>query len=388
MNIAILIPSLDIGGAERAAQLLGDHWIEQGHKVYYLLTDVKRKIVHEVKGEIIFLDISFLPISGIMGVGTLYHNGVKVIRKTKRKYKIDVSISFMEWSNTLNALSKCGDKVIVGVRTALSKRDDFHGFHFDRRFVKLTYAMADCAIAVSDYSRRDMIDNYGISPRKIITIPNAAIKTESVDSRKEWLYGNKCVICLSRFDSVKQLDRVIRAFSFVAKKEPQSRLVLLGEGPLKDYLEMICNRFNVSDQVIFAGYTYYPGDYLEHARAFVMASKAEGFPNAMVEAMAYGVPVITTDSPGGCGEIVGKKQCGSEIQYCEYGILTPYIKGKAPRFSELESEEILLGKAILEVLENDEIYQQYHKASLARAEYYGKERIMKMWDNIILRGDR
>ncbi len=387
MNIAILIPSLDMGGAERVAQLLGDYLIDHGHKVYYILTDVRRKVVHDVKGEIIFLDIPYLSLSGIAGFTTLF-DGIQAVIKVKRKYKIDTSVSFMEWSNPLNALSKCGDKVILGVRTALSKRDDFHGFHFDKRFIRFIYARADSIVAVSEFSRRDMIENYGINPRTIVTIPNAAIKPSVTFDEIEWRYGDKCVICLSRFNAVKQLDRIIRAFSVVVKKEPQARLVLLGEGTLKDYLVMICNRFDLSKPVVFEGYTYFPGYYLEHARAFVMASKAEGFPNAMVEAMSYGVPVITTDSPGGCGEIVGKTQSSTEIQYCEYGILTPYIKGKAPRSLELEPEEVLLGNAMLEVLEKEEIYQRYHEASLARAKYYGKERIMKMWDDIVLREDR
>jgi glycosyltransferase involved in cell wall biosynthesis len=385
MNIAILIPSLDMGGAERVSQLLGNHWIEQGHKVYYILTDVRRKVVHDVKGEIIFLDIPYLALSGTAGFALLL-NGIKEVKKVKRKYKIDISISFMEWSNPLNVMSKCGDKVILGVRTALSKRDDFHGFHFDKRFIKFIYAMADAIVAVSEFSRGDMIENYGLNPRKIVTIPNAAIRPSDFCDEKEWLYGDKCVICLSRFNAVKQLDRIIRAFSVVVKREPKARLVILGEGGLKDYLVMICNRYNLSKHVIFEGYTYSPGYYLKHARAFVMASKAEGFPNAMAEAMACGVPVITTDSPGGCGEIVGKNQSSSEIQYCEYGILTPYIKGKAPRSLELEPEEVLLGEAMMEVLENDEVYQHYHEASLSRAEYYSKERVMKMWDGIVSRG--
>ena len=381
MNILILIPSLDFGGAEKTAQILGNHWHDMGHNVYYLLTDIKRKIVHEVKGEVIYVDIPCLGLNDVSDFIAIY-NGAKRVKEVKRKYAIDVSISFMDWSNPINVFSKYKDKVIVGIRTAFSYRDDFKGIQNKKRFIRFVYSKADKIVAVSDFSRNDMIKHYFVNDKKIITIPNAAPKMDDLLDDDGWKYGDNCILSLSRFMPVKQLDRVIRSFSVVASNNSYAKLLLIGDGPTKDYLNMICERLNLRDRIIVS-YSDNPVWYLHHAKCFVMASMAEGFPNAMIEAMAFGIPVVTTDSPGGCGEIVGKKNSSKEIQYCEYGILTPYIKGKAPRTIELEPQELLLGRAMQEVLENSELYQKYHKASLERAEFYSFDKIMRLWDKLL-----
>ena len=134
--------------------------------------------------------------------------------------------------------------------------------------------------------------------------------------------------------------------------------------------------------VFFAGAAVDVGYYLQHADVFVMASRVEGFPNAMVEAMAYGLPVVTTDSPGGCGEIVGKERSSDEIQYCEYGILTPRMEGKASGQEQLLKEEELLGMGMLALLEDNALHQEYSEKARKRAEDYGEEKIMPLWDAI------
>ena len=139
--------------------------------------------------------------------------------------------------------------------------------------------------------------------------------------------------------------------------------------------------------MVFVGFTEKVNYYLEHARVFVMASKVEGFPNSMVEAMKCGVPIITTDTPGACGEIIGKPKSFvklNSMMLCKYGILTPNMpEQKQFLNSELIQQEIILGNAMLKVLEEEDIYKKYKIQSIKRAKMFSINRVMKKWNDVI-----
>lgn len=389
MNIAILIPELGGGGAERIAQIVGDYYFGRGENVYYFLGDTTVKQVYPVKGKIINTGIRECTANVLYGdiqvLGRLLKASI-VMRKWKQKYCIDVAISFMEEFNYLNVLSKGKEKVITRICTILSQRDELKGILYHRNMVRFFYNISDRIIVMSDYAREDMHKNYGISYKKLKKIPNPAIRYDKEPIDVKWEYGAQTIICMGRLVHVKQHETIIRAFSYVKIYQKEARLLILGSGPKKVYLENLCKKLNVSDSVHFINFTDNVGYYLKHSKVFVMASKVEGFPNSMVEAMAHGVPIVTTDSPGACGEIIGmKKNIGSrlEIQYCSYGILTPRISEKVKRQEALSNEEVLLGKALESVLVNQELYKKYNIQSRKRAAMYSKERVMNMWNACI-----
>ena len=155
----------------------------------------------------------------------------------------------------------------------------------------------------------------------------------------------------------------------------------------RKYLEKIAQRYKLEKAVILVGFKDNVSYYLKNSKVFVMASSAEGFPNSLIEAMANGIPVVTTNTPGACAEIVGKKGwdnvCNS-IQYCKYGILTPYISGQTQMPGRgLIREEYLLGKAMLQVLEDKNIYDRYCRGSLKRASMFNLRKIMSKWDKLL-----
>ncbi len=389
MNIAILIPELGGGGAERVAQIIGDYYYDKGENVYYFLGDTTVKQVYSVKGVVINIGIKGSAINISYGDIQILEKLLKsslVMRKYKREYHIDVAISFMEEFNYLNILSKGKEKVITRVCTILSQRKELKGFLYHRHVIRFFYNLSDKVIVMSDYAREDMCKKYGISYRRMQKIPNPALRYDEESIKEEWKYGRQAIVCVGRLEHVKQHERIIRAFSYVKSQEKEAKLLILGTGPNKIYLENVCEKWKVQDSVYFIGFTEHVGFYLKHCKVFVMASRAEGFPNSMVEAMAYGVPVVTTDSPGACGEIVGKRKCKStklEIQYCNYGILTPNISETVKKGKELAKEELLLGKALEHVLSNEELYRKYSLRSRKRAMMYNREKIMSMWGRLI-----
>lgn len=385
MNMAILIPTLSMGGAERVAAFLGNYYHDRGNKVYYFLFANCGRPFFSVKGEIVKTHTFF-------SVFAQNHSeniremlfAAKKFSRLKKKYEIDVAVSFMEDCNFINICSKGKEKVFVSVRTVLSARPEYSGFLLDERWIRNLYKRADKIIAVSNYVKKDLAKKYRISAGKIAAIPNVSIRREAAQEKTfPWEYGDRAIVCVGRFDPVKQHERLIRAFSYTYEKLPDARLVLVGDGKQKSYLKSICKKMGLENGVVFAGASGDVGYFFQHARAFAMSSRVEGFPNVMVEAMAYGVPVVTTDSPGGCGEIVGKKRNSTGIQYCEYGVLTPHIDGEAPEQIELVREEKLLGEALLGLLEDDSLYRKYSCKARRRTKDFSEDKIMAMWDEVL-----
>ena len=125
--------------------------------------------------------------------------------------------------------------------------------------------------------------------------------------------------------------------------------------------------------------------YLAMASVFVAASVVEGFPVSTVEAMTCGVPIVTTDSPGGYADILGKRlQLEQGYWFCQYGILTPRMPAERLCPEEpLTEEELTLGKALTTMLKDESLWNRYVAASGERAKAYDKEKIFMQWDRII-----
>ncbi len=392
MNIAILIPELGGGGAERVAQILGDYYVEKGNNVYYFIADTNIKQDYSVMGKIIQTNIKSC-MDGNLSDGErlikLFINSLKM-RKLKFKYNIDVAISFMEEFNYMNVLSKGREEVITRICNTLSALEKIYpdNLLYRKKVVKFFYSKADKVIVLSQQAAEEMKTYYGLPKEKIFRIPNMVTEKEVVVTQEEqWSYGDKGVICVGRLHFQKQYERIIRTFSYVCQKEPDARLIVLGKGAQLRYLRGMCKKLGIENFVIFMGFTENVNYYLEHARVFVMASKVEGFPNSMIEAMNCGVPVITTDSPGACGEIVGKpKEIGkiSSMMFCKYGILTPNMPDEKVKYNILLSEqEYILGEAMLRILTDDELCENYRIQSLKRAKMFAMEKVIRKWNQVM-----
>lgn len=389
MKIAIMIPELTGGGAQRAAQVLGDYLIDQGHEVFYFLLDSISPRAYKVNGKIVYINISRYREDIFRGDDHLFWRGIKqagtIIKKVKKECKIDVSISFMEECNFLNVVSSVGEKIIVSIRTTLSEREEMKGFLYNKDNIRKIYNRADWIVAVSEYVKKDLEDNYGLCVKKLIAIPNAAMRHNDINkNQNEWPYGNKAILSVARINPEKQHDHIIKAFRYVHEQFKDSVLIILGVGHLEDYMKWYSRINGVEEYVHFIGFEEDIGYYMSNSRVFVMASKAEGFPNSMVEAMSYGMPVVTTNSPGGCREIAADdiNSIVDNVCYEKYGIMVPYIKGKARPDHDYPEDEYL-AEALKRVLADEELYEKYSARSLERASYYSYDKVMEKWTNII-----
>lgn len=380
MNIAILIPGLEGGGAERVASLIGNYYIEQGHNVYYFISKNSKRCAYEVKGKIIRTEI----VANQNRIMSLF-KAAFIMRKYKIKYDIDVSISFMEEFNYINILSRIGDKIIISTHTTLSQRPELReqSLLYDKKTIHFFYNHADKLVVMNDYAKKDMEHIYKVKKRKLIKIPNPISSLKKSTSRTEWIYGSNVVICIGRLIGVKQHNVAIRAFSTVVKEKPDAKMIILGEGPDKNKLNILIKKLNLENNVFLLGFQKDIFYFLQNAKVFLMTSYTEGFPCSMVEAMSAGIPVISTNSPGGQKEILKPFDKIANIQYGAYGIITPYIKNNYMAKEPITHEEQMLGQAITEMLLNDTLREKYAKAALKRAQMYNTERIMAIWNKII-----
>lgn len=389
MNIAIMIPELGGGGAEKVAQRLGRHYKDQGNQVYYFVLDTHQRRVFSVEGEIVNTGLTSCIVDVNHGIREVIWRllvSSNKIRALKRHYKIDASISFMEECNYLNILSQRGEKVIVRVCTILSQREDLNPYLCSEKMISFFYSLPCRIVVLSRYAVEEMTQHYHISGKKLTLIPNMSDGNLFKKDQNSTLYGKHCIVAVGRLDPVKQQERLIRAFSYVVDKVTDAELLIVGTGPNERYLKGLCRKYKIEDKVHFLGFQRDVAKFLCMSKVFVMSSVVEGFPNSMIEAMSCGIPVVSVDCPGGCADILGEKiqRCGYWM--CRYGILTPRMPRERVKTNEdITKEESILGRAIVEILTNEKLQRKYSIASQVRADMYRADKVIKKWDRIVRR---
>lgn len=183
------------------------------------------------------------------------------------------------------------------------------------RIAPWAYRRASAVACVSEGVATDLIQNHRIPAAKIRVVPNPTI-TESVLAlaRREvnhpWFNSEIPVILgVGRLTRQKSFGTLIRAVSRVRESMPV-RLVILGDGPQRVELEHLIESLRLQDCVDLVGYQPNPYPFLANADLFVLSSEWEGSPNALIEALACGTPVVATDCPSGPREILQSGKYG------------------------------------------------------------------------------
>lgn len=132
---------------------------------------------------------------------------------------------------------------------------------------------------------------------KVKIIPNAI----NLDFIREPYLGERklTIVTAGRLTEQKNHELLIKAFAHISKDYPEYQLVIYGDGPRKEFLEMVADNSGVKEKVLFPGYTTNIGETIKDDSLFVLSSDFEGMPNALMESMALGLPCISTDCDGG-----------------------------------------------------------------------------------------
>lgn len=337
-KVSIFLPSFRIGGAERMAVNLANELSSLGLDLELVVAKSTGLLLNEVSDDVSVWDLKFnldrfpLPFSFVKLSLYLSEENPDTILSLMKHANITVNLAaiFSSWNS----------RIILSERNHLSQalsQEPYLKRAFITKLMKNLYPKSDHIIAISEGVAKDLHDVIGINSEDITVIYNPVVTDNLLDKAKEnvnhkWFCSNSINVILSvgRLHPQKNFKTLLRAFAEVRTKQ-DCRLVLLGEGDQRAKLEKLANKLCISDSVYMPGKVKNPYKYMARSDVFVLSSDWEGFGNVIVEALACGCPVVSTDCPSGPREILNNGK---------YGDLVPV------------GDEVALADSIIDMLED------------------------------------
>ncbi len=300
-DIVFIINSLEGGGAERVMckllSIMESDFLAAGYRAHLILLDN----LPEQQSVPAYVNKVTLDTKGSL------HAGYKALKNTLFSIKPDICVSFLTRANMLNVslAKRFGHKAVISERVNTSSHlsgglKDF----ISKMLVRVTYPSADLVVAVSEGVKADLIENFGVSANRIQTVYNpydvAAITAQSLEVVED-LPARPFIVGTGRLVNNKNFDLMLQA---VAASNISHDVVILGQGEEKAALEARAAELGIAHRVHLMGFKSNPYPYISHADFFVSTSNAEGFPNAIAEAMCLGKAVVATNCESGPAEIL------------------------------------------------------------------------------------
>lgn len=309
MRVTLIISSLSGGGAERVMSLMANHWARSGWDVTLVTYEQTKDLAppYELDERVERVQLDYGPLVGAVPLASrlklvgLYNVSRLVVslRRFLRRHRPDVVISFLDLTNVFTLLATAG----LALPVIVSERTDPHHHHIGRlndALRRLTYPRAACVVTQSATALAyfsPAVRRHGqVVPNMVVTPPPAPRRVEASPG--------KLLLALGRLEHVKGYDLLLRAFAGIAGRNPDWRLEIVGEGPQRAELERLRDQLGLADRVALPGRSNAVYDELRRADLFVLSSRFEGFPNALCEAMACGLPAVSFNCPSGPREVI------------------------------------------------------------------------------------
>lgn len=310
MNIGLVISCMRSGGAERVMSQLANHWAERGDAVTLITLDAAENDCYALHPRIRRVALHLLGDSGGAIAGLL--NSVRrivALRKALRASGAAVVLAFEDRTNVLVLVATAW----MPLRRVVAERNNPQQNRVGRMWDllrRMTYPLAD-SVVVQTAALLPWARQITFSRRQVEAIANP-VRDMKAYVRTGGSASNHTIIAVGRLAPQKGFDVLLRAFAQIANALPSWNLTIVGRGEERERLTELASSLGIAERVAFPGWLPEPGELLAEASLFVMPSHYEGFPNALLEAMACGLPVITTRWPG-LGDIVTDGVDGLEV---------------------------------------------------------------------------
>jgi len=294
-----VINGLGPGGAERAIVTNINYHIDRGRKVVLLTwSDGKSDDFYEIPQGVIREKVLFDNSKRLLRNPVIRQlHRMRVFRNLVKKYKPQAVISFVDITNVLCLMASIGldIRLIVSERTdpALTPLVNTHWRFFQKKLYKRAYAVVVQSVNAAIWVKRECGVTAHVIPNMLRTLPKPTAIKESM------------ITAVGRLDYYKGFDILLKAFAQIASKHPDWNVTIVGkDGGYKKTLDELCESLHIADRVFFTGLSSEVERYLDQASIFVLPSRFEGFPNALIEAMAMGACVISSDCKSGPADII------------------------------------------------------------------------------------
>lgn len=382
-NVMLMVPMLHQGGFERVcvhtARLLKDRFnvcitIFSSQDMFYNVDGI----------ELIDLNLGSRP--SLPGKLLNILKRRKAVKRIKKEKNIHITYSFGPTVNLINAMSRVHDQIWTGIRDYIAI-DDKWGMKFtcgrSDKVICCTQEMADDVNELFHPKSVECLYN----PCDTEKIRNLAEKQDYLEYRLFIEENSPIIVSVSRADDKKGFWHQIKAFSLIKKEIPEAGLMIIGDGDFSEY-KKLAEELGISSSVLFTGVQKNPFCYLKKSAVFIMTSKSEGFPNAMVEAMAVGLPIVTVNCKTGPAEILTedyrKVKAQDKIYDCEYGIILPIMNpAKNLDADVIEKEEIILADTVVDLLNNSVKLKDLGKSAEMRSNDFSTNRYISLLSDMI-----
>ncbi|MBE6813823.1 MAG: glycosyltransferase family 4 protein [Ruminococcaceae bacterium] len=354
MKLLFYINTLGGGGAERVIVNLSNYFSRNStnevvlvasypnENEYFIDSTVKKVYLSEERNEDSFLKRNFCCI--------------RELRRIIKAEKPDTALAFMAEPNFRLLLSTFG----LSLRKIISVRNDpirEYGNFVYRILSKFLFKYSDLVVFQTQEAKQFFSKKIQKKSAIIMNQVNEKFfATDIVNKRKE-------IVTVGSFKAQKNHKMLIEAFSKISDKITDN-LIIYGEGKLREELEGLIEEKGLTERVFLPGHTSDVIGSIKGAKVFVLSSDYEGMPNALLEAMALGVPCVSTDCPcGGPREIIND---------AENGFLVPV------------SDEDFLAKKMLELINNEELQNKFSRNARKSAEKFKPDKIFCEWEKVLL----
>lgn len=302
-TVLLLIPHLNGGGAERVMSLLARSLSHEKYDLHLGVITAAHASTEECPAGIHL---------HILGASRVRGSAFRLTRLVHR-LQPDLILSGMFHLNFLVLLLRPffpeKTRVLVRQNGTASAALEAGGLPwFTRPFYRLLYRSADRVICQTEAMAADLAHNFGVPTDRLAVLPNPVdvegIRTIAGQTAILPLESGARLLAVGRLVREKGFDLLLRAMVAVCAEFPETRLLLAGSGPVEAALKAESHRLGLDATVNFAGAVAQPWQLFSAATLFVLSSRQEGLPNALLEAAAGGLPIVALPASGGVADLL------------------------------------------------------------------------------------